>query len=315
VIILSTHVEPSDAIAKYINRLANKNNDGRMDTVRGKMVEATLVAKIVYRLSHNSFAVVNRETVADCAFTVYQSGYCTRGHCIASVRLDMDVNVFNEVINIGIIHIADNNMMPADVDDVVEWIGRSKLALLTGYFGNNAARVEEIAIRARATYGEPCAQWFHLQDDSAAVADETDSAAVADKAVAHPSYFLVFGFYRAIKQAKAPPLPPGWVLGEDLLDELIGVHEFPQWPDNDEGSTEVHYLGGIKTKNINFDWWCPHMIQTALWIGCWHMPSKSSQERQMRKGKGKGKYKGTGKGKNKWAAVAESASDDTAELD
>ena len=74
VIILSTAVAGSDAISKYINRLARTGTDGPdyYDLVeatleRGLLVEATLAAKAVYRLSHRAFAVINRATVADCS--------------------------------------------------------------------------------------------------------------------------------------------------------------------------------------------------------------------------------------------------------
>ena len=110
---------------------------------------------------------------------------------------------------------------------------------------------------------------------------------------------MCFGYFRSVNMAMPQELPHGWQIGNDLFDEMIHRDDMPEWPENDMGSAYVPKLGHIKMKEIDFDRWCPFMIQTCLWTGT-STPSKKSQARQMDRSRGKsGKNKGHHKGKGK----------------
>ena len=62
------------------------------------------------------------------------------------------------------------------------------------------------------------------------------------------------------------------------MSEMVGLHESPAWPYNDQGPAKVPNIGSIKTKALDFDRWCPKAIQTCVWLGT-PTPGKSSQTR------------------------------------
>ena len=122
----------------------------------------------------------------------------------------------------------------------------------------------------------------------------------------HPSYFLFFGYHQRIKIPDPfPEMKRDWVLGADILEEMIPIEELPWWPENQRGTAFVPNLGSIKMKDVNWTKWIPNMFQTCFWLGT-ATPGRGSQEKQMQndeeaKGKGKGKRnearQGTNKGK------------------
>ena len=187
---------------------------------------------------------------------------------------------------------------------MVSWIVGDRVALVTGYFGNHQHLVSDLAKQAKAIYTRPLFQ---------GVLDNIRSRGP----VAHPSYFLLFGYHRRISiKDPFPAIPDHWQMGEDILEEMIEIGDIPKWPMNARGSAFVPNLGNIKMKNLDWKRWIPSMFQTCIWLGT-ATPSYKSQKASIerndeRKGKGKqkasienderkgfGKQKDTDKGKGK----------------
>ena len=72
-------------------------------------------------------------------------------------------------------------------------------------------------------------------------------------------------------------MPDWWVLGGDILKDMISEEDCPLWTYNDEGSAFVPNLGDIKMNFADFAKWCSHTFQTCLWLGT-STPSHKSQE-------------------------------------
>ena len=201
-------------------------------------------------------------------------------------------------ITLGVI--LSTSVEDEEVDKIVQWILLGRLALLTGEFsGFGIDTLKYIAEQAKATYCEPLAQWLRMPTSLLEDIGEADDALAM---VAYPCFFLVFGYFRSITLSPPSVLPAGWVLGDDLVEKLVFPYEIAPWEMNDVGSPMVRNLGAIKVEAINFDRWCPHLMQTCLWMGT-SQPSKSSQAKYKGKGKGKGKQTlpvpGKGKGKRR----------------
>ncbi len=202
------------------------------------------------------------------------------------MHLDLDdTRQAMKEMTLGIIDVKDV-LSADDIESVVSWIVMDRVAILTGNFGKDQWMVRQIAMKANAIHDEALAQWIKFPSRSR-----------GEEWWAHPTYFLCFGFSRGVHMAMPQELPPGWQIGYDLFHEMIHRQDVPEWPENDMGSAYVPKLGLIKMKEIDFDRWCPFMIQTCLWAGT-STPSKKSQARQMDRSRGKsGKNKGHQKGK------------------
>ena len=100
----------------------------------------------------------------------------------------------------------------------------------------------------------------------------------------HPSFDLLFGFYRAIHwPSGGTVLPPFWQLGEDVRNDMVHVDRIPAWLRHDEGSAFVPNHGQVKMKPMDFARWFPHAFQTCVWLGT-STPSKQSQQKQLERG-------------------------------
>ena len=129
-----------------------------------------------------------------------------------------------------------------------------------------------------------------------------------DTSWVHPSFFLLFGFYRAITVPEQVTAVAGSLeLGEDLWHEMLPLQSMPVWDHNDIGSPLLQNLGHIKMMKPNWERWFDGCFQTCVWMGT-STPSQNSQRKYAEQGKGecKGKGKRTwkgeckGKGKHKW---------------
>ena len=166
---------------------------------------------------------------------------------------------------------------------VVDCVLRRKMALLTGYFGNNKGPVQRIAKDTRAVLDGPMAQtWMFPQS----------------RPMFMPSYTLVFGQFRA---CVCPPveLSPSWgefqhqkcgfqKMPDDLTMLMLSLPRLPKWPCLAMCSPFVPHLGKIIQKKIDWNRWFPHVHQLPIWYGC-SIPSKVSQARQEGLAKGSGK--------------------------
>jgi len=175
-----------------------------------------------------------------------------------------------------------------------------KIALLTGYFGDVAsdtrAAVADLARKSHAISRMP--MWQGLQF--------RPSQKSSNGVWVHPTYFLIYGFYKAISTPSETQAPVHW-LGKDIIDDMVPSAEVPVWPNNDYGSASVGNVGHIKMKRQNMERWFDNCIQTCLWLGC-STPSYSRQKnRRGQKEKkrtaaiptGNGRAKTTGKDSDK----------------
>ena len=258
--------------------------------------------KAIYCVDFRSYIVLHRGKVKNCKVTLWcyrSSGTSATELGMATVELQLDEQRQRmSDMNLGILR-AQAGIDDEQVDDLAEWIVRSRVSIVTGYFGDNKPQLRKLAMKAKAISATPIAQWLKVPRDHIfpAVADAIEGRM---RTVCHPSYFLCFGYYRRIHMCDPTPVPEQWTLGADLQREMIDVTRCPIWPLNDFGSPFVKHLGAIKTKAVDWDRWIRNVVQSCVWFGT-SMPSKKSQVKQANRsgGKGKGKDKDKGKGKGK----------------
>jgi hypothetical protein len=189
-----------------------------------------------------------------------------------------------EQINIGFLTVK-GSVSEDEHQALVQWLVVSRIAILTGFFGDNKGFVETLAMDAAAIGYTPFYQDLWCKNNRSR----------GWEFLTHPSYFLLFGLYRAMRwPVSTPTLPDDFELGEDIRNDMIPIRHSPGWPHNDEGSTSVPNLGNIKMKEVDWNRWCPHTFQTCLWLGT-ATPSKKSQEKSKLRSRGKGsKHNRTG---------------------
>ena len=104
---------------------------------------------------------------------------------------------------------------------------------------------EEIDKLSRAISSEALAQWMVGPQSSTAAVEESHRVGFAIDAFAHPTCFLFVGHARRIQCADVDSarLPAAWACGDDIMGEMVGLHESPVWPYNDPGSAKVPNLG------------------------------------------------------------------------
>jgi hypothetical protein len=281
VVVLSTGVGPFDDVATFLHSLSKAKQmqpltvkemrDKGMDKVQ--LRHALHMEKLVYRLDKRLYCFINKAKVTCVTSTGYQSR--SRGLStvvLATLHLTLNDKRQNmKDMTVGVVHV-QGAMSEGNIPELVEWIVTSRMAILTGYFGNNQKQWSQIAHDAYAILDEPFVQWMKVPVDqithngyAGRPAFHLDKEEMAT--VAHPSPFMFFGYYNTAVAAAATPIPEDWVLGRDLFQELIGPLDMPAWEHNDDGSTEAQFLGKIKMKAIDFGRWCPGVIQTCVWIG------------------------------------------------
>jgi len=289
VMIMSSEVAATDKIFVWLSDLANRDKAivaGK--PVRDDLQKEILQEKAVYRLSDTVFVALHKAKV-HCAVQVVWSarsrGKAEKKLRFCSLHLTLnDTRQAKKEMTIGIIDVKDA-LSEVDVDAVVSWVVMDRIAILTGHFGTDRLMIERIAKEANAIHDEVLAQWITFPSRSRGKASWT-----------HPTYFMCFGFHREVRMPEPQELPPDWEIGSDLYREMIECGDVPEWTANDMGSAYVPQLGLIKMKQINFQRWCPFVLQTCLWVGT-STPSLKCQAAQIARSGGKsGQHKGHHKG-------------------
>ena len=173
----------------------------------------------------------------------------------------------------------------SDTDALVAWAILERIDMLTGFFGFPFQRewVDDFATRTRVISWTPMFQAITHKE-------------LNGLAWSHPSFYLLYGFYKAIT---VPETPADFTavadldIGGDLVHDMIRMDQMAEWERNDRGSALVHHLGHIKMKQPDWTRWFSGCFQTVIWLGT------STQGKGAGKRKGTCKGKGTGKGKGK----------------
>ena len=116
-----------------------------------------------------------------------------------------------EQINIGIL-VLRGRLSEDEKQAFVEWLVVDRIAILTGFFGKEAELVATVAKEAGAIGATPFYQcvWCRNNDRSRGW-----------ECLTHPSYFLVFGFYRAMRWPIYSPVVPDDLGWEKTFDKVI----------------------------------------------------------------------------------------------
>ena len=314
VLMCSRAVEAGDRIAAWMTVTAER--DQSCSRKKRFPKDSFLAERALFKVWDGCFIAINRNKVTECELNFWtpdEDEYIPQSHVtrssgvqLATVKLTFNVRRQNmPTMNLGILRVLSQHLSNQDVKDLIEWIIRSQVAVVTGYFGTDSPQLRRVAIASRATWAEPAAQWMLLPPD-------WKLQRRTRRVVTHPSFYMFFGDFRDFKLAENTPVPPWWPkFGDDLENELIDVTEFPTWPMNREGSPRVKHLGLIKTKPIDFkkERWTPCVLQTCIWLGT-SQPAWSSFKNTFRRtgyagprrenympGEGKGKGKGNRKRK------------------
>ena len=279
VLVMSSWVTRGDDIYKYFNDLANGNPRGN------SYLTEVLNEKAVYHLCRRIFFALHRAKIQSClhqAWSIRSRGEKSDGLEFCSLHLRMDnTRQRMEDIKVGILDMR-GDVSGSDVDALVEWLVVDRVAILTGFFGKRTqTAVAELAQRAGAILDQPLFQGAQFWS----------SHSQGGEHWAHPSYFLLFGFYRAVTCTGAFSwVPNNFELGYDITSDMIQYDDIPAWPSNDNGLVFVPNLGHIKMKPADFRRWCQHCFQTCVWLGT-ATPSKRSQLRVAKASKNKSKGK------------------------
>ena len=248
-------------------------------------VHAVLREKHFNQLSGNIFVLIHRAKVSNVQYQCWsfkdRSGARSRGEQetpaiqFGSLLLQLDTERQAwPCIKVGVIYAPNRGrndfVSTEETKDLVEWVVTDKLAIVTGFFGNNARLMQDIATQANAVYDQPVAQQLYMKDD------HTGEWILC----AYPSFFLFFGYYSKLHwpDARQKPVPDDLTFGEDIQKDLVDPWTIRTWFKADEGSASVPFLGRIQMKPPNWNRWISHVVQTCLWIGD-AMPSSKKNRR------------------------------------
>jgi hypothetical protein len=202
------------------------------------------------------------------------------GPKFATVTMELDTSRQRmQRLVLGIVDLRDLDSRH-EVKELVAWIVKDRISILTGFFGHDVNHlVHYLAVAANAIYQRPLFQGIQYNGNREHVG-------------IYPSFFMFFGFHRRIQVADPIAEPPAhYTLGDDIWNEMIEEWRIPEWPVNDYGNPFCRDLGFIKTKGADWSKWIDHVFQTCVWLGT-STPGTGSQKKQLEYGKtnkGKGK--------------------------
>jgi hypothetical protein len=308
VLVMSTEVAEDDDIHSFLRALSstqglspeerahsNCNNWANTWPSTMSLVLKVLQDKTVHRLGRRThgrctFVALHKAKVHRASFEErhIRSRGPDSGIFFGTLTLNMDVSRQRMTdVKVGIIDVGREPVYPRDADALVAWAVWSRIDMLTGFFGKHRSDfyVADLATRTHAISWAPLYQAIRSRGD----------------VLVHPSFYLFYGFYKAITVPEEPPeISDALSLGGDMWRDMVPLKYMPSWQKNDRGSAFVRHLGVIKMKQVDWKRWFDGCFQTVLWLGT-STPSIASQEAQRKRGetKGRGKGKGGKKGQGK----------------
>jgi hypothetical protein len=127
--------------------------------------------------------------------------------------------------------------------------------MLTGFFGANCQGwVSDLATQTHAISYTPFYQKFKMN---------------IGKSFFHPSFFLVFAYYR---ETDVPSAVPDWdpqgidADSDDISSDMVPVTQAPQWTRNYCGNVNAQSFAKIKMRYDSLRWF-PGCYQTFMWLG------------------------------------------------
>ena len=287
VLVPSTAVTATDEIFMYLLGLhtaeVTRGNRPDWDVSSGSVV---LQERTVRFLGGRVFVVLHKDKIKSAnyhQFTIRGRGddYGIRFGTL-KLKLNQDRQKMAGV-SVGIIEVRTDDILIGDILAIKAFVVRERIAMLTGSFGNTTADfVNELARHTKAIFSRPLYQCLRC----------------GNEVWAHPTYFLLFGFFTDTKLPKdIAAAENGPCLGDDIWADMLRVERMPRWRHNEQGNAYVPNLGRIKMMRVDFEKkWFDGCFQTCLWLG----HRMEGRRRADGKGGGKGKGgKGKGKGKGK----------------
>ena len=271
VVVLTTAVTSRDAIFQHLMRLTRERPGDEQWTAE------VVQEKAVLRLTEKVFAVIHRAKVRDCqwrSWLISREGVPprknrSRGIGFGTLKLLMDTT--RQRHSSWKLGVADARYVDSEshVAALAEWIVKEKLPIVTGVFCDRPSLIGKLATWSGAVSSMPLYQQLEWHDE----------------VLVHPSYFFLFGQYRAISWPLESAEPPEDLpLGKDIWDGMIADARVPWWDHNVVVAPNAPNLGRVKMKPVDFAKWCPHTFQTCVWLGT-ATPSKNSQAQfQARRG-------------------------------
>jgi hypothetical protein len=159
-------------------------------------------------------------------------------------------------VTIGIIDVR-REVRPKDTEALAAWIILERLDMVTGFFGRCSKTtrlfVNDLAKRSRAISFAPMYQSI------------TDGR----RPRVHPSFWLFYGYYRAITVPETVPVVTenDVCLGSDTWEDMILLEDVPRWECNDYGNVFLQNIGHIKMKAPDWKRWFKGCFQTCIWLG------------------------------------------------
>lgn len=312
---MATSVEQGDTIPKFLEQVAAVEDLAPIERTEGMfgqlfprsrgvwpLVQRVRAEKTVRALgttvmgiAHDkvgdgvcvSYVALHKAKVLSAVYEeqkISRDGLPYRGICFGLLTVTMDTERQRmDRVNVGIID-AGGRVQVQDTDVLESWIKEARLDMLTGFFGKfptgpqDAAYVSDLARRTGAISFCPLYQSIR---------------STSGRAYVHPSWYIFFGYYKAIKVPEKPPQLSDTIrLGDDLWSDMMPSDDVPLWLQNDKGSRHVCNLGMIKMLDpYPWDKWFDGCFQTCVWLGT-STQGRGAQARHIeRKGKGKGKGK------------------------
>jgi len=218
--------------------------------------------KKVMRIGKNTFVVVNKSKVTAAYVQTVRlrppGDIPYRGPCdpvgLWFVVLKLNERQKYKNVRVGIIE-KRGCMHAKTVAAVAECVKIENFDMLTGFFGTNCQEwVSNLATQTHAISYTPFYQCFKLQ---------------IGKSYFHPSFFLVYAYYREVDIPSAAPdwdpqdIDSHW---DDITQDMVPVTDAPQWKRNDYGSVNAQNFVKIKMRH-DFKRWFPGCFQTFMWLG------------------------------------------------
>jgi hypothetical protein len=277
VLVLSASVLGGSELCEFLQGVSSSRIRSRDNFTAGDELYAPVAKeKDVHQISSHIYLVLHRAKVEGLQLNTWSfadhspppwrqsGGSGSQTKVCATVALTLDQSRQRcERFVMGIVDLR-GKIGYKDRRDVETWIVSERLGFVTGYWANERKVIADIAKNTGATYHCPLFQGVDHPDRSRGK-------------ILHPSYFLVFGSYKKVNVVDAfATMPPEWVLGDDIIDEMIPLERLPDWPENVVGSPFVPIMGQIKTKKVDWSRWIRNVYQTCFWIG-YSTPSYKSQ--------------------------------------
>jgi hypothetical protein len=251
--------------------------------------------KAVFKVCQSIYVALHRAKIDNATYTPFSirsRDAASQPFSFGSLELFVrDGQQKMQSINIGLVDVRTRQgysgaTYERDAEQLVDWIVKDGVDVLTGFFGHSKNFVESIAVDAGATHTHPLYQGVACSPlevvrsrDNQFPPEWWTGSWWEEEYYLLPTYFILYKSYKKITLPNLHTvIPDAMVMGQDIWSEMCAWGTCPTWPwlPHSEGG----HLGNIKMKRVDYDRWFDHCFQTVMWLGT-ATPSHKSRQRQL----------------------------------